>query len=153
MSESEKVYFSVTIDYSIYRQLVRLAFMSTPFHSSLLTAILVWQHVQKLGACKPSSLVFGQQTDKLVVQIYLAMFHHPSLHCLIKNTRCIHRPISFPNSASTWFTLSSRSVCLPCSISRTKRSPTPDLSAKSTCVSLHWRRISFLTSSMTSFRI
>lgn len=52
-------------------------------------------------------------------------------------------PTSCPNSASTWFILSMRSVCLPCSSSRTKRSPTPDFSAKSTCVRLNMRRRSF----------
>ncbi len=93
MSESEKVYFSVTIDYSIYRQLVRLAFMSTPFHSSLLTAILVWQHVQKLGACKPSSLVFGLQTDKLVEQISCPV--SSSVTSLFNQEHAVHPPAPF----------------------------------------------------------
>lgn len=40
-----------------------------------------------------------------------------------------------PNIASAWFTLSIRTVSFPCSNSRTKRKPSPDLIANSSCVS------------------
>ena len=39
-----------------------------------------------------------------------------------------------PNIANTTFTLSIRTVSFPCSNSRTKRTPRPDLIAKSSCV-------------------
>ena len=39
-----------------------------------------------------------------------------------------------PKSRSTWFTLSIRNVSLPCSNSRTNRSPTPDFILTSSCV-------------------
>ena len=52
-------------------------------------------------------------------------------------------PHSEPKSSNTLLTLSRRSVVLPCSNSRTKRSPTPAFSERSTCVSLYFLRISF----------
>ena len=67
-------------------------------------------------------------------------------------------PTSCPKRASTWFTLSIRKVCFPCSNSRTKRSPTPALAAKSTCVSPNRLRISFTNNDnesliITPFRV
>lgn len=50
-------------------------------------------------------------------------------------------PSSVPKSLSTSFTLSIRSVFLPCSKSRTNLSPTPDLADKSSCVRLYFLRI------------
>lgn len=55
-------------------------------------------------------------------------------------------PTSYPKSFSTWFTLSRRSVSLPCSSSLTKRRPTPAFSARTGCVRPVSRLLSFTNS-------
>lgn len=69
---------------------------------------------------------------RLCIRYYLALFIGAT-------------PTSCPNRASTWFTLSRRNVGLPCSSSRTNRSPTPDFSAKSV-----WVRLNILRRSLTN---
>ena len=65
-----------------------------------------------------------------------------SIHCcqvgnayyLFHFSTRVTTPTSAPKRANTWFTLSKRKVFLPCSNSRTKRSPTPARIANSGCV-------------------
>ena len=54
----------------------------------------------------------------------------PNHHFLLFGTT----PNSAPNNINTWLTLSIRNMGFPCSISRTTRSPTPALAAKSSWV-------------------
>ena len=52
--------------------------------------------------------------------------------------------VSAPNRTRTWLILSNRRVSFPCSISRTKRSPTPDFWDSSTYASPNSFRLAFI---------
>ena len=77
-----------------------------------------------------------------------ASFERPPINNSLFHTSSPSRfigtgPHSEPKSSKTLSTLSRRRVVLPCSSSRTKRSPTPAFSERSTCVSLYFLHLFF----------
>lgn len=71
------------------------------------------------------SIIFPATAAEDVIYIDSGLFHH--------SISFFTGPRQSPNRARTSFTLSIRNVCLPCSMSLTKRRPTPARLASSTC--------------------